>query len=97
MATARAPRRPLPPANTKERTAVVTGFEFEFEGNTYRVAPAEEWGVEVMESLEDGKALSFVRALLGLEQWATFKATSPSMTQLNDLGAALMAAAGLGN
>lgn len=70
---------------------------FEYGGNTFSVGDAEGWDVEVLEAFEDGKVVTAVRALLGPEQWATFKAGKPTVAELNGLFEVAAEALGLGN
>lgn len=56
----------------------------EWRGVTYTLPPAEEWPVEVLEAMEDGKAVTFVRSVLGAGQWVKAK-QSMTVTDLSDL------------
>jgi hypothetical protein len=64
----------------------VTGkpFSVEFNGDTYEVAPAEEWDLDVLEAIDENKLTHALKALLGDEQYATFRATNK---KVKDLGA----------
>jgi hypothetical protein len=85
------PRTPNPVAAeaTGEKLAV------EFRGATYTVDAAGDWDLEVLEALEDGKMTTAVRALLGPDQFAAFKATRPKVNDLNDLFEAIQTALGI--
>lgn len=65
---------------------------FEFDGKEYIVPAASDWPVSALEAFEDGKIIGTVRAILGDEQWAEFKAASPKVSQLNDMFSALQTA-----
>lgn len=71
--------------NSAKSEALDEKIEFEFDGDTYEVPPAKEWDLEVLESYEDGMIATCVRALLGEEQYAIFKAKKRSVGDLNDL------------
>ena len=70
---------------------------FEYGGASYAVGSADGWDVEVLEAFEDGKIVTAVRALLGVEQWARFKATKPTVGELNEFFEVAAEALGLGN
>jgi hypothetical protein len=91
-------RRPRPQAaKAVKAEALETAIQFEFEGVTYTIPPTSEWSVEALEAAEDGKVITFVRSVLGPEQWAAFKAVPRKAADLDRFGDALMEAAGLGN
>lgn len=75
--------------------ALGAATEFEFDGETYTVAPASEWDLSVLEDYEDGKIVSAVRALLGDAGWTKFRAKPRSVSDLNSLFEALQHAVGL--
>jgi hypothetical protein len=62
----------------------VTGkpFSVEFNGDTYEVSPAEEWDLEVLEAIDENKLTLALKALLGDEQYATFRATNKKVKDL---------------
>ncbi|MBA9050785.1 MULTISPECIES: hypothetical protein [Streptomyces] len=64
----------------------VTGetFAVEFNGETYDVAPAEEWDLDVLEAIDDNKLTHALKALLGAEQYTKFRAANK---KVRDLGA----------
>jgi hypothetical protein len=73
---------------TKKPTAL-TAAESELEPTTITVAwrdltftvpPLRLWPVDVYEALEDDRYIEATRALLGPEQWAAFKASTPRPT-----------------
>lgn len=53
--------------------ALGLGVEFEFDGKTYKVDPADEWDLEVFEAASDGDIIRAVRKLVGEDQWVEFK------------------------
>ncbi|MFJ9318805.1 hypothetical protein [Streptomyces globisporus] len=69
----------------------VTGkpFAVEFNGTTYEVPPAEQWNIDVLEAIDDQRLTHAVKALLGAEQYATFRVTNKKVA---DLGAFFEAA-----
>ena len=70
---------------------------FEFDGESYTVAPAASWDLEWVESLEDGKIIAAIRSVLGAAQWTRFKAKKRTAADVGSLFEALQAALGLGN
>ncbi len=70
------------PAKAEALNAPIT---FEFDGESYTVAPAAEWDVEALEAFEDQKIITCVRMILGDEQWKRFKSKPRNMGDLNGL------------
>lgn len=59
----------------------------------FTVPPFTRWSVDVIEAFQDERVLIGVRGLLGPEQWAMFKGTTPQpvmrdVVELSDLIAA---------
>ena len=75
--------------------ALSEAIEFDYKGVTYSIRPASEWPFEVLEAFEDGKVAALLRALLGADQYAAFKATKPTMADAGELVEALQRAAGI--
>ncbi|MDP5182180.1 hypothetical protein QOZ88_05985 [Blastococcus sp. BMG 814] len=66
-----------------------------FDGATYTVPrDLEDWPMAAMEAMEDGKAVTALRALLPATQWAAFKATGPSIRAMSQLLDAIAVEAG---
>ncbi|MFJ1581786.1 hypothetical protein ACIOC1_00415 [Streptomyces sp. NPDC088197] len=64
-------------------------------GQTYTVpASAEDWPLEVLESIDDDKIVIALRVLLGPKQWKRFKSTKPRTRALGELFEAVGKAAG---
>ena len=68
---------------------------FVYDGEKYEVAPTSEWDLDVLEAVEDDKAIAIVRSLLGPEQWAKFKSKPRKVDDLNKLFQAIAKAVGL--
>lgn len=68
---------------------------FEYDGETYTVAASKDWDLDVLEQYEEGKVAATVKALLGPEQWATFRSTKRTVGDLSDLFEALQKAIGV--
>ena len=74
-----------------------TDIAFDFDGDSYTVPPTSDWDLDVLEAIEDGKMIGAVRSLLGVSQWATFKAKRRTASDAAALYEALQGALGLGN
>jgi hypothetical protein len=85
----------MPRTAAAKAEALGENVEFDFDGETYTVAPAAEWDLDVMESYEDGKIASTIRALLGPAQWATFRSKPRKVADLNSLFEAVQVALGI--
>lgn len=68
---------------------------FIFDGEKYTVPPTSEWDLDVLEAVEDDKAIAIVRSLLGPVQWAKFKTKPRKVEDLTALFEALAKAVGL--
>lgn len=62
----------------------------EHNGVTYTVAAEPMNDVEVLEAVEDQKYATCARAILGSDQWATYKASKPTATELLEFIAKLV-------
>lgn len=67
------------------------GFEFE--------VPLErdEWSVDFLESIEEGKAVGIVRGALGPKQWHVVRGMNLKVRDLNELAAEISKAMGFGS
>jgi len=69
--------------------------EVEWRGQTLALpSTIDDCDIEVLEAFEAGKAVGFVRALLGETQWARLRATGLKVRDLNELGDAIAKALG---
>jgi hypothetical protein len=68
---------------------------FVHDGENYSIATTKEWGIDVIEAIEDEKIVSAIRAILGDKQWATFKNKPRTVDDLNSLFESISKAAGL--
>jgi hypothetical protein len=75
--------------------ALHESVSFDYDGHNYTIAPTTEWDLDVLESYEDGKIAATVRALLGPEQWATFRSKKRNVGDLGSLFEALQSAIGI--
>lgn len=85
----------MAPVTPVKAEAIGTPVQFEYDGDTYAVAPANEWDLDVLEAFEEGRILATVRSLLGEAQWKTFRAKPRNVQALADLFEALQAALGI--
>lgn len=81
--------------NSAKSEALGKEIKFEFDGETYTVPPAKEWDLDVLEAYEDGMIAKCVRALLGAEQWSTFREKKRNVGDLNDLFEEIQTALGV--
>lgn len=81
----------------KKNDATGKPITFEYDGETYEAPPAENWDLSVLEAIDDGKLTHAVKALLGAEQYATFRGRHSKVTDLNGLFESMTAAVGSGN
>ena len=77
----------------KSSSAKFTWRGFDFEVPTIR----DDWSVDFVESLEEGKAVGIVRGALGPRQWPMVKGMNLKISDLEDLSAAIAKAMGFGS
>lgn len=70
---------------------------FEFNGDSYEVPPAEEWDLDVLEAIDENRLTAALRALLGDEQYATFRAKNKKVKDLGKFFEAAGKKVGAGN
>jgi len=71
--------------------------EFEFNGETYEIPPAEEWDLEVIEAIDAQKMTTALRALIGDEQYERFRASNRKARSLAEFFEAAGKAVNAGN
>ena len=70
----------------------------EFRDETFTVSREyDEWTVDFLESLEEGKAVGIVRGALGPDQWRTVRAMNLKVRDLNELADLIAQAMGFGS
>ena len=70
----------------------------EFRGHTFEVSREySEWSVDLVESLEEGKAVGIVRGALGAQNWRLVKSLDLNMSDLAELSDAIAEAMGFGS
>jgi hypothetical protein len=70
----------------------------EFRGETFEVSREyDDWTVDFLESLEEGKSVGIVRGALGPAQWRTVKAMNLKVRDLGELADLLAEAMGFGS
>lgn len=57
----------------------------------------EDWSVDFLESLEEGKSVGIVRGALGASQWRTVKGMDLKVRELNELAEKIAGAMGFGS
>ena len=86
--------------NTDPRRDEANGknAEVEFRGHKFTVSrDYDEWSVDLVESLEEGKTVGIVRGALGPEQWRTVKGMNLKVRDLTELMNKIVAAMGFGD
>lgn len=58
---------------------------FDYDGHTYTIEKIEDPSIDLLEALEDGRVIAATKLILGAEQYAQFKSSSPRVSDLNDL------------
>lgn len=67
-------------------------------GHKFEIATEyDEWTVDFLESLEEGKSVGIVRGALGPKQWPVVKQMNLKVGELGDLATAITAALGFGS
>ena len=82
-------------SNTVKAEVTKVRPTFTYDGVKYTVDNTMDWDLDVLEAIEDDKIVTIVRALLGPDQWAKFKAKPRKVTDLNELFEAIAKAVGL--
>jgi hypothetical protein len=75
------------------KTAIVKWRGHEFEVSR----EYNEWTVDLLESIEEGKSVGIVRGSLGPAQWQIVRGMNLKVRDLNELANALSAAMGFGS
>ena len=74
-----------------------TTATIEFHGETFTVhTEPDDFSVDFMEALEDGRVLGMVRGALGPDQWRTVKAMQLTLKELRPLADEIAVAMGFG-
>ncbi len=84
----------MPAKSAAKAEALEQELNVKYKGEAYTVPPANKWDLDAMEAYEDGRPISCIRAVLGPEQWSTFKAGKPDVDDFNDFVKVLFEASG---
>lgn len=68
---------------------------FTWNGVDFLLTPTADWDYEVLEHFEEGRLIAFLKAVLGAEQHAAFKATKPKVRDLEDFVEQIQVALGI--
>lgn len=72
--------------------------QVKWRGHTFEVSrDYGEWSVDLVESLEEGKAVGVVRGALGPDHWRTVKTMNLTMSELGELSEEIAKAMGFGS
>lgn len=67
----------------------------DYRGHTFTIErDYNEWSVDLLESIEEGKSVGIVRGALGAAQWQVVKSMNLKVRDLNELATALASALG---
>lgn len=75
--------------------ALAESVPFTYEGEDYSVAPSSEWDLDVLEAFENGKLVTFLRGVLGSEQYAAYRKAHPKVGGLEPFVVAIQKALGI--
>lgn len=81
----------------KKSDALGTPISVEFNGATYEVPPAEEWDIDVLEAIDDQRMTHALKALIGDDQYATFRKSNRKVSDLGKFFEAAGKSVGTGN
>ncbi|AVO22270.1 tail assembly chaperone [Streptomyces phage Nesbitt] len=84
-------------ASAKKNDATGTPTPVEFNGETYTVPPADDWDIDVLEAIDDQRITHALKALLGEDQYKTFRTHNRKVTALGDFMNAAQEAVKAGN
>jgi hypothetical protein len=90
MATARKTSASIEATPTDERDELVA---FTFRGVEFHALPSDEWGLDIIEAWENGKAVGTLRGVLG-DDYEKLHALSPKGADLREFTADLWKALG---
>jgi hypothetical protein len=75
-----------------------TTKDIEFRGETFTVSTdQDDWTVDFIEAMEDGKTIGMVRGALGPRQWGTVKAMRLTLKELRPFADDIARAMGFGD
>ncbi|WP_030737207.1 hypothetical protein [Streptomyces sp. NRRL S-31] len=77
--------------------ALGTSTVIEYNGDTYSVPPAEDWDLDVLEAIDDQRMTHALKALLGDDQYATFRKSNRKVADLGKFFEVAGRAVGAGN
>ncbi|MFE7313812.1 hypothetical protein ACFU7T_11995 [Streptomyces sp. NPDC057555] len=86
--------------NQAAKAAEATGTPntIEYKGHTFSIRSQRNLPLDVLEAIEDDRGeLSIIRAIVGLDQWATFKSTNPDIDAFEEFATLVTQAAGFGD
>ena len=83
------------PRETEANSTVGT---VEFRGHTFEVPlERDDWTLDFLESLEEGKAVGIARGALGSQQWRTVRSLDLKVKDLDELSDLIAKAMGFGS
>lgn len=85
----------MPTTNPTAAEALGDKVPFAHGGVDYLLDPAAEWTIDALEAYEAGRVTTFLRSILGEEQYAAYRATSPKVGQINEFMTGIQKALGI--
>lgn len=67
----------------------------DFRGVSLLILPSSEWPFEALEAFEEGKVATFLRLILGKDQYAEVRKVTPKVGDARDLVEAIQDALGI--
>jgi hypothetical protein len=73
-------------SDAREAEATGQPGSFEFRGETFTVSRnRDEWTLDFLESVEEGKSVGIIRGALGPDQWRSVRAMGLTVKDANEL------------
>jgi hypothetical protein len=75
--------------------ALAEGIPFTYGDHDYIITPSSEWDLDALEAFENGKLATFLRLVLGEEQYSVYKQKHPKVGELEPFVVSLQKALGI--
>lgn len=78
-------------------TSPAAGFAVQWRGARFTLPRAEDFPLEALEAEEEGKHLTALKLILGVDQYATWRGLASTAADAEEFSAAVMKELGRGN